>query len=404
MTLEGLGLETDCYQVQGTKFEVEKRYQILEPVSQGAYGVVCSADDRITGNKVAVKKIEGVFEHVTITKRTLRELRILRHLQHENLMQILNVFIPGAKGDFEEIYVVSELMETDLASTLRSSQALSDDHCQFFLYQILRGMKYIHSAQVIHRDLKPRNLLVNSNCDLKICDFGLARVRFSDMDWISPMTEYVCTRWYRAPEVLCSWTDYSESIDIWSIGCVLAELHMRQPLFPGHNTQHQLDLIIGILGSPDAEELDKISNEKCRRFIKALPKKSARVIREVTKGHLSEEAVDLMERMLRWDPTMRVNVFEAIQHPYLEKLHCPEDEPVRAPLDTTEFEYERRKITAAVLREEMFRESLMYHPELLEQLSREERAKELGVHDLTKFRLLVMGDAPSSDSDDEEKP
>merc|ERR1740127_212792 len=95
-------------------------------------------------------------------------------------MQVENIFITGSKGDFEDIYVVSELMETDLASTLRSSQALSDDHCQFFLYQILRGLKYVHSAEVIHRDLKPRNLLVNSNCDLKICDYGLARAHYPE--------------------------------------------------------------------------------------------------------------------------------------------------------------------------------------------------------------------------------
>merc|ERR1719382_1969480 len=100
--------------------------------------MVCSAEDKECHEKVAIKKIEGVFEHITITKRTVRELRILRHLQHENLMQVKNIFITGTKEDFEEIYVVSELMETDLASTLRSSQVLTDDHCQFFLYQILR--------------------------------------------------------------------------------------------------------------------------------------------------------------------------------------------------------------------------------------------------------------------------
>lgn len=402
MPVNGLGLETNCYLVQGTKFEVEKRYQILEPMSQGAYGVVCSADDQGTGEKVAVKKIEGVFEHVTITKRTLRELRILRYLQHENLMQVLNIFIDGSKNDFEEIYVVSELMETDLATTLRSPQPLSDDHCQFFLYQILRGMKYVHSAQVIHRDLKPRNLLVNSNCDLKICDFGLARVRFSDKEWISPMTEYVCTRWYRAPEVLCSWTDYSGAIDIWSIGCILAELHMRVPLYPGHNTQHQLDLIIGLLGSPDGEELQKIPNEKCRRFIKSLPKKPVRPFSEAIKGGMSEAAQDLLQKMLRWDPETRSTVSEALQHPYMDKLHCPEDEPVRGPLDTTDFEFERRKINAAALREEIFRESLLYHPELLAQFN-EETQESGAVHDLTLFRLLVPGEAPYSSDEEDDK-
>merc|ERR1719476_555105 len=243
--------------------------------------MVCSAEDKEISEKVAVKKIEGVFEHITITKRTLRELRILRHLQHENLMQVKSIFIAGTKSSYEEIYVVSELMETDLASTLRSAQPLSDDHCQFFLYQILRGMKYVHSAQVIHRDLKPRNLLVNSNCDLKICDFGLARVRFADKEFQTcPMTDYVATRWYRAPEVLCSWIDYTTAIDIWSIGCIFGEMLRRKPLFPGHNTQHQLQLIISFLGTPGDEELAKIPNDKCRKFLASLPPSQGKVLNE----------------------------------------------------------------------------------------------------------------------------
>jgi mitogen-activated protein kinase 1/3/mitogen-activated protein kinase 6 len=399
MPIQGLDLETNCYLVQGTKFEVDKRYKIIEPMSHGAYGIVCSAEDKeIGGERVAVKKIEGVFEHITITKRTVRELRILRHLQHENLMQVKNIFITGNKEDFEEIYVVSELMETDLASTLRSSQALSDDHCQFFLYQILRGMKYVHSAQVIHRDLKPRNLLVNSNCDLKICDFGLARVCFSDKEWVCPMTEYVCTRWYRAPEVLCSWTDYSGAIDIWSIGCILAEMNMRKPLYPGHNTQHQLDLIIGLLGSPEGEELMKIPNEKCRKFIKSLPRKVGKPFPEVF-ADMSLEAQDLLAKMLRWDPESRITVFEAIQQPYLEKLHCPEDEPTRDALDTSDFEFERRKITAAALREEIFREALYYYPDLLRQF--DEDLRETGsYYDITQYRLLVPGESQYSSDED----
>lgn len=399
MPLNALTLETSCYLVQGTKFEVDRRYRIIEPMSHGAYGIVCSAEDMEMEEPVAVKKIEGVCEHITITKRTLRELRILRHLQHENLMQVKNIFFNGSKDDFEEIYVISELMETDLASTLRSSQPLSDDHCQFFLYQIFRGMKYVHSAQVIHRDLKPRNLLVNSNCDLKICDFGLARVRFNDEEWVCPMTEYVCTRWYRAPEVLCSWTDYSGAIDIWSIGCILAEMYMRKPLYAGQNTQHQLDLIIGLLGSPEDEELLKIPNEKCQRFIKSLPRTPGRAFDEVFDG-MSDTARDLLAMTLRWDPESRTTVDEALQHPYLENLHCAEDEPIREPLDTSDFEFERRKITASALREEIFREALWYYPNLHAQFNQELLAK--GAHyDISQYRLLNLGETQySSDEDD----
>mmetsp|Transcript_8080 Transcript_8080/g.17577 ORF Transcript_8080/g.17577 Transcript_8080/m.17577 type:complete len:404 (-) Transcript_8080:130-1341(-) len=401
MPVETLDLEISHYLVQGTKFEVDKRYHIIEPMSQGAYGIVCSAEDTEAEQLVALKKMEGVFEDITNTKRTLRELRILRHLVHENLMQVKSVFMTGRRTEFEEIYVVSALMETDLASTLKSPQILLDDHCQFFLYQILRGMMYVHSARVIHRDLKPRNLLVNSNCDLKICDFGLARVQFADQDWACPMTGYVCTRWYRAPEVLCSWTDYSTAVDIWSIGCILAELFTRTAIFPGHNTQHQLDLIIAHLGSPDLQELAMIPNEKCRKFIKSLPKREGRRLPEVFQAHASPAAQELMGTMLRWDPTMRITASEAVQHEYLQSLHCPEDEPVREPLDTGDFEFERRKITVPALREEIFREALHYHPRLLEAFERE--MGECSISDnISKCRLLVPGEAQySSDEGDD---
>jgi len=296
--------------------------------------------------------------------------------------------------DYDHIYVVSELMETDLAATLRSKQLLSDDHCQFFLYQILRGMKYVHSAKVIHRDLKPRNLLVNSNCDLKICGFGLARVHFSDKAWACPMTEYVCTRWYRAPEVICSWTDYSCAIDIWSIGCIFAEMLTRKPLFPGHNTQHQLDLIFGLLGTPMEQELKKIPNEKCRKFIKSLDETPRKLFAAVFTD-VSAHALDFLEKTLQWDSEERVTVEEALQHTYLEMLHCPEDEPIREPLDTADFDYERRKMTSNALREEIFVETLNYYEDLKTQYAREQADSETP-YDIRSYRLLVPGESQYS--------
>jgi len=394
-----LELQTCSYMVHGTKFEVPRQYTVLEPVGQGAYGIVCAAQDEVTSEHIAIKKIENAFEHITFTKRTLRELRILRHLRHENLIDVRSIFLPGTKEDFEDIFVVSELMETDLASILKSSQPLTDDHCQFFLYQILRGMKYVHSAQVIHRDLKPRNLLVNANCDLKICDFGLARVSFSDKCFQTcPMTEYVCTRWYRAPEVLCSWTDYTKAIDIWSVGCIFAEMLGRKPVFPGHNTQHQLQLIIALLGTPRPEELNKIPNDKCRKFIESLPPSQGKPFQECF-TEASPTAIDFLHTTLQFDPDKRNTVAEALQHPYLAQLYCPEDEPVRPPLDTSDFEFERRKINICALREELFLEALRYYPERRDQYLKEQR--QLGqMYDIGKYRLLEQGESQYS-SDEE---
>lgn len=399
LTHAGLGLELSQYVVHGSKFEAPKRYTVLEPVGQGAYGVVCSAQDEDKKEPVAIKKIENAFEHLTFAKRTLRELKILRHLRHENLIDIRSVYLPGHSGEYEDIYVVSELMETDLASILKSPQPLSDDHCQFFLYQILRGIKYVHSADVIHRDLKPRNLLVNSNCDLKICDYGLARVDFPGSDFLTcPMTEYVCTRWYRAPEILCSWTDYGKAIDIWSVGCIFAEMLRRKPLFPGKNTQHQLQLIISCLGTPEKDVLRRIPNDKCRKFIASLPSGGGASLMESASGS-STEALDVLQRTLHFNPDRRPTVEEVLQHSYLAQLHCPEDEPTRSPLDSRDFEFERRKIDMEALRQEIFLEALSYYPDKSREYS-EERQRQKNVFDIAMYRLLAPGESQYTDDED----
>ena len=147
---------------------------------------------------------------------------------------------------------------------LLKTQRLSNDHICYFLYQILRGLKYIHSANVLHRDLKPSNLLLNTTCDLKICDFGLARVADPDHDHTGFLTEYVATRWYRAPEIMLNSKGYTKSIDIWSVGCILAEMLSNRPIFPGKHYIDQLNHILGILGSPSNEDQNCIINDKVR--------------------------------------------------------------------------------------------------------------------------------------------
>ena len=166
-----LPVSTHCsYLVCGTRFDVECHYRLISPIGHGAYGVVCSAEDLRTGEKVAIKKITKAFNNLIETKRTLRECQLLRHCKHANIIEILSLMSPVSYDTFDDVYVVSELMSSDLHQIIVSDQPLSDEHIQYFLYQILRGLKYLHSAHVIHRDLKPSNLLVNANCDLKIAE------------------------------------------------------------------------------------------------------------------------------------------------------------------------------------------------------------------------------------------
>ena len=233
------GHKVSHFMVCGNLFEVDAKYAPIKPIGKGAYGVVCSAKNLETTEKIAIKKIGNAFENAVDAKRTLREIKLLRHLNHENIIAIKDILKPPSREDFSDVYIVYELMDTDLHQIIRSSQPLSDDHCQYFVYQLLRGLKYIHSANVLHRDKKPSNLRLHAKCDLKICDFGLARTT-SEREY---MTEYVVTRWYRAPELLLSCAEYTAAIDVWSVGCIFAELLGRKPLFPGKDYVHQLDLI-----------------------------------------------------------------------------------------------------------------------------------------------------------------
>ena len=166
-----LALKKKEYEI---KFDLgDSNYEPVENIGTGAYGVVCSAVHRKTKQKVAIKKIPDIFTVDTIAKRTLREVKILKHFKHDNVISIRDILKPSEQLDkFRDIYIVFDLMESDMHKVIHSRQEISDEHIRYFLYQILRGLKYIHSANVIHRDLKPSNLLVNENCDLKIGDFG----------------------------------------------------------------------------------------------------------------------------------------------------------------------------------------------------------------------------------------
>lgn len=196
-------------------YEVPEHLELIKKVGSGAYGCVASFQDSKLNCKVAVKKITNAFADLIDGKRILREIKLLRHFKHENIIQILDIYPPTSR-DFDDIYIVTDLMETDLHRVIYSKQSLSEEHAQYFIYQLLRGLYYLHSCNVVHRDLKPSNLLVNKNCDLKICDFGLARGMGEDED--DPgLTDYVVTRWYRAPEVVLAASAYSKKIDLWSV-------------------------------------------------------------------------------------------------------------------------------------------------------------------------------------------
>lgn len=321
------------YLVGNTKFTVPAHYELVRPLGQGAYGLVVAARDVRTGAGIAIKKISRVFAHVTDARRTLREIKLLRHFRHENIIDLVDLFVePSAtSADFDDVYLASTLLDTDLHQIIASGQKLTDDHFQYFIYQILRGLKYVHSANVLHRDLKPSNLLVRANCDLVIADFGLARASHPRADDASNqmfLTEYVATRWYRAPEIMLSWRHYTSAVDIWSVGCIFAELLGRRPLFPGRDYLHQLQLITQVLGTPSEADLMDVASDRAKRFMQSLPVRTPMRWKDIFPRCENPLALDLLSRMLCFSPERRITVQEALAHPYMEKCADVNDEPV----------------------------------------------------------------------------
>jgi serine/threonine protein kinase len=224
--------------VGNNSFHIDKRYTNLEPMGDGSYGFVASATDTVTGQNVAISKVKDTFLDVGDARRILREMQLLDHFdRHTNIIKVQDVMTsPPNAQHFDDIYIVTNLMESDLGRIIRSHQILPDQHMQYLLFQILRGLQHVHSADVLHRDLKPSTLRVNANCDLALCDFG-------------PVVdlEYLVPHWYCPPELLLECA-CSKSLDVWSAGCIFAEMATRQPFFRGCNPEQQLQAIVSKLG------------------------------------------------------------------------------------------------------------------------------------------------------------
>jgi len=329
-------MQRHSFQALNSTFVVDAEYQFVKELGQGAYGCVVAAKHRRSGEGCAIKKITNINTKRILTKRCLREIKLLHHFRgHKNITCLYDmdiVFRPD--NNFDEVYLYEEIMEADLHAIIRSHQPLSDAHFQSFIYQTLCGLKYIHTANVLHRDLKPGNLLVNADCELKICDFGLARgynpggsntARSAANQGF--MTEYVATRWYRAPEIMLSFANYGPAIDVWSVGCILAELLSGKPIFKGRDYVDQLNQILHFLGTPSEDTLRRVGSPRAQDYIRSLPIKP-RVPFSTLFPRANPLAIDLLSQLLHFDPAKRITCEQALNHPYLSVWHDPADEPV----------------------------------------------------------------------------
>mmetsp|Transcript_33696 Transcript_33696/g.80058 ORF Transcript_33696/g.80058 Transcript_33696/m.80058 type:complete len:361 (-) Transcript_33696:125-1207(-) len=303
---------------------VLRKYEVIQKLGKGAYGIVWRAMDKKTKEVVALKKIFDAFQNSTDAQRTFREIMFLQEMAgHEHIVTLVNCL----KADNDrDIYLVFEYMETDLHAVIRAN-ILEPVHKQFIVYQTLKALLYCHSGDLVHRDLKPSNLLLNEECLLKVADFGLARsltaLKKSD-EVASVLTDYVATRWYRAPEILLGSTCYTKAVDMWAVGCIIAEMFVGKPLIPGSSTMNQLECVLEVTGPPNAAGIAAIKSQFAATMLASLAERPKMDLKRAMKG-APDEAVDLVERLMHFNPEKRPDVEQALKHPYMASFYTAKE-------------------------------------------------------------------------------
>ena len=320
-----------------------ENYEYLNKIDEGAYGVVFRAKDKETGEVVAIKKVKLHKEKEGFPITSIREINILLLINHENIVKVKEVVIGNS---LEKVFVVMEYLDYELKALISDKKyTFNLSHLKCILIQLLKGVEHMHSSWVFHRDLKTSNLLLNNKGVLKIGDFGLARKYGSP---IRPYTQLVVTLWYRAPELLLGCEKYNYAIDMWSVGCIFAELFLRDALLQGQDELDQLNKIFRLLGTPTEEtwiNWTQLPNAKKINFKKYTQCKlrekfpKASFIDDV---YLNDLGIDLMKKMLAYNPSKRITATEAMKHQWFNehpKACDPNEMPIFPEINDKEREF-----------------------------------------------------------------
>ncbi|CAD5110968.1 unnamed protein product [Dimorphilus gyrociliatus] len=296
--------------IETVSWIIPGKFSNVQKLTCGAQGMCCTADDETIG-KIVIKKLLKPFENETNAKRAWREIVILRHLSispHPHIINLLDIYTSDTcLSSFNNVYLITEYGGQNLKQSLKNVQCYDQSSALKIIGQVVSALAYLHSGGILHRDLKPENISVSENLEVKLLDFGLSRTA-SDV-----MSGYVITRPYRAPEVICSWTHYKATVDIWSAGCILAELLSGKILFAGKHAVEHLQKIINFVGKPDESVLSKMTSADARNFIAKLPNPSP-VSLEAHFTEVHESIIDLLRVMLTFDPDERISAKESLQH------------------------------------------------------------------------------------------
>jgi cell division cycle 2-like protein len=320
-----------------------ENYEYLNKIDEGAYGVVFRAKDKETGEVVAIKKVKLHKEKEGFPITSIREINILLLFNHENIVKVKEVVIGNS---LEKVFVVMEYLDYELKALITDKKYIFNlSHLKCMLLQLLKGVEYMHSNWVFHRDLKTSNLLLSNKGILKIGDFGLARKYGSP---IRPYTQLVVTLWYRAPELLLGCEKYNYAIDMWSVGCIFAELFLRDALLQGQDELDQLNKIFRLLGTPTEETWNnwtQLPNAKKINFKKYTQCKLREKFPKASFTddiYLTDLGIDLMKKLLAYNPSKRITASEALRHPWFNespKPCIPSEMPIFPEINDKEREF-----------------------------------------------------------------
>jgi cyclin-dependent kinase 2 len=285
-----------------------ERYQKLEKIGEGTYGVVYKSRDKQTGDTIALKKIRLEADDEGVPSTAIREISLLKSLQHPNVVRLRDVV-----HDETKLYLIFEYLDQDLKKYMNAvGTGLPPYTIKSFMYQMLSALVYCHTHRVLHRDLKPQNILIDKQGSLRLADFGLARAFGLP---IKTYTHEVVTLWYRAPEILLGGRQYSTPVDIWSIGCIFAEMAQKRPLFMGDSEIDQLFKIFKVLGTPNEDTFPGVS--ALPDYKATFPKWRAQSLERLV-PNLCPSGIDLLAQMVCYDPAKRISARAALSHAYFQ--------------------------------------------------------------------------------------
>lgn len=298
------------------------QYEVDRKLGRGAYGIVWKIIDKKNRKSFALKKCFDSFRNALDAQRTYREVHYLKQLKnHENIVELVDVV--NTEKNERDLYLVFDYMPTDLYCLIRSN-ILQEVHIQYITYQLLAALKYVHGAGLVHRDIKPSNVLVDSNVKVKLCDFGLCRSIPNQQSLAGKsFTDYVATRWYRAPEILLGSTSYNEKIDIWSAACIIGEMVRSRPLLPGNSTMDQVQRIVQIIGLPNSRDVELMGSPFAEIMLTNISVFKKIELSRLLRYRADSDLIHLMKDMMKFNPSERLSADLALTHRYMSDFYNP---------------------------------------------------------------------------------